>query len=176
MNALGADLVGEPSAYALVGMAAVMAATCRAPLTALAFIAELTGNPDIVLPLLITCGIASVGTDKLDEMMFMSSSGMMMLNARNKKSSSSHAGGGSEKIFGGRYKEGPSAVTSVTDLEYGLLDLRAADMATTPGVLLLRSDVPFKQVANIMVGKRGGMRLRGMIDMSFTMISNHFEK
>ena len=44
MDVLGADLVGEPSAYALVGMAAVMAATCRAPLTALALIAELTGR------------------------------------------------------------------------------------------------------------------------------------
>ena len=43
-----------------------------------------------------------------------------------------------------------TATTSVTDIQYGILDLRAGDIASTPAVLLLRADVPFKQVANLL--------------------------
>lgn len=50
------------SAFALVGMAAVFAATARAPLTAVLIVFELTGSYDLVLPLMLAVGIAtSVG-------------------------------------------------------------------------------------------------------------------
>lgn len=52
----------DVSAFALVGMAAVFAATARAPLTAVLIVFELTGSYDLVLPLMLAVGIAiSVG-------------------------------------------------------------------------------------------------------------------
>ena len=48
----------EPSAYALVGMAAVLATTTGAPLTAILFVFEFTGNAHILMPLLLTTGIS----------------------------------------------------------------------------------------------------------------------
>ncbi len=46
-------------AYALVGMGAVVAGATLAPLTGIVMLFELTGNYEIILPLMITCGIAS---------------------------------------------------------------------------------------------------------------------
>jgi chloride channel protein, CIC family len=52
----------DVGAFALVGMAAVFAATVRAPLTAVIIVFELTGEYDLVLPLMLAVGIAiSVG-------------------------------------------------------------------------------------------------------------------
>ena len=48
----------EPGALALVGMAAVFAATARAPLTAILIVFELTGSYDLILPLMVAVGIA----------------------------------------------------------------------------------------------------------------------
>ena len=57
-----ADLwpTASPGAYALVGMAAVVAATTHAPLTAVIIIFELTGSYEIILPLMLATIIASV--------------------------------------------------------------------------------------------------------------------
>jgi chloride channel protein, CIC family len=55
------ELVGsdvDPGAFALVGMAAVFAATARAPLTAILIVFELTGSYALVLPLMVAVGIA----------------------------------------------------------------------------------------------------------------------
>jgi chloride channel protein, CIC family len=54
---LGTDVV-DPGAFALVGMAAVYAATARAPLTAIIIVFELTGSYDLVLPLMLSVGLA----------------------------------------------------------------------------------------------------------------------
>src|SRR6185369_16597227 len=51
---------GAVAAYALVGMAAVIAATTHAPLMATVLVFELTGDYAIVLPLLTACAIATV--------------------------------------------------------------------------------------------------------------------
>lgn len=53
-----ADLVAiaPPSAYATVGMAAVLASTVRAPLTAIILLFEMTQNYQIVLPLMLSVG------------------------------------------------------------------------------------------------------------------------
>jgi CIC family chloride channel protein len=47
-----------PSAYALVGMAAVLATITGTPLTAVLFVFEFTGDTHILMPLLLTTGIS----------------------------------------------------------------------------------------------------------------------
>jgi len=51
---------GAVAAYALVGMAAMIAATTHAPLMATVLVFELSGDYAIVLPLLTACAIATV--------------------------------------------------------------------------------------------------------------------
>ncbi|MEX0593099.1 MAG: chloride channel protein [Nitriliruptoraceae bacterium] len=65
---LGPDVT--PAAFALVGMAAVFAATARAPLTAILIVFELTGSYELVLPLMVAVGVAIAveelrGTDSI---------------------------------------------------------------------------------------------------------------
>lgn len=55
-----------PGALALVGMAAVMGASARAPLTGMILIFELTGDYGLVLPLMLATGIATVTADRID--------------------------------------------------------------------------------------------------------------
>ena len=50
----------EPGAYALVGMGAVVAATTRAPITAILIIFEMTSEYSIILPLMTACIIATL--------------------------------------------------------------------------------------------------------------------
>jgi hypothetical protein len=52
--------IAEPPAYAMVGMAAVLAGSARAPLTALLLLFELTHDIRIVLPLMAAAGLSSV--------------------------------------------------------------------------------------------------------------------
>jgi len=54
----GHFLPGDPSFWALLGMAAMMGGTMRAPLTGMAFAIELTGNIHVLLPLLAATGTA----------------------------------------------------------------------------------------------------------------------
>ncbi len=49
-----------PGAYALVGMGAVVAAGTHAPITAIVMIFELTGDYKIILPLMISCIVATL--------------------------------------------------------------------------------------------------------------------
>ncbi len=49
-----------PGAYALVGMAAVFAASAHAPVTAVIILFELTGDYRVILPLLLTVAVATV--------------------------------------------------------------------------------------------------------------------
>lgn len=51
---------GSPAAYALVGMAAVVAATTHAPLTAILMLFELTRDVYVLLPIMIAAVIATV--------------------------------------------------------------------------------------------------------------------
>jgi H+/Cl- antiporter ClcA len=50
--------IAPPAAYAMVGMAAVLAASVRAPLTATLLMFELTGNYSIILPLMAAVGVS----------------------------------------------------------------------------------------------------------------------
>jgi len=59
------DIPAPAGAYALVGMAAVFAATAHAPLTAVLILFELTGDYQIMLPLMLTVVIATMIAQRL---------------------------------------------------------------------------------------------------------------
>jgi len=52
--------ISSPGAFSLVGMGAVLAAATHAPITAIIIIFELTNDYKIILPLMLTCIIASM--------------------------------------------------------------------------------------------------------------------
>jgi CIC family chloride channel protein len=58
VHALLPEWTGSPSAYALVGMGAFLAAATHAPLTAILMLYELTHDFGIVLPLMAACVVA----------------------------------------------------------------------------------------------------------------------
>jgi CIC family chloride channel protein len=51
--------VGPPAVYAVAGMGGVFAGAAQAPLTAIASVAEMTGNFTLTVPIMLTCAIAS---------------------------------------------------------------------------------------------------------------------
>ena len=55
----------RPGAYALVGAAGVVAAGAHAPLTAVLLVFELTGSYELVLPLMLTTGLATFLSDRV---------------------------------------------------------------------------------------------------------------
>jgi len=59
IHGLAPAYTAVPGAYALVGMGAVVAGATLAPLTGIVMLFELTGNYEIILPLMVTCVIAS---------------------------------------------------------------------------------------------------------------------
>lgn len=59
------ELVAPPGAYALVGMAAVFAASAHAPITAIIILFELTGDYRIILPLMLTVVVATLISQRL---------------------------------------------------------------------------------------------------------------
>ncbi|HKQ61347.1 MAG TPA: chloride channel protein, partial [Candidatus Polarisedimenticolaceae bacterium] len=59
-RALGPAWVGAPEAYCVVGMAALLAGTTHAPLTAAVMLFEMTLDYNIVLPLLVAAAAASL--------------------------------------------------------------------------------------------------------------------
>jgi CIC family chloride channel protein len=56
---------GSPGAYALVGMGAVVAATAHAPLTGIVIMLEMTGDYQIILPVMLACILSSVVASSL---------------------------------------------------------------------------------------------------------------
>ena len=60
MHALTPDLAVTPGAYALVGMAALVAGTTHAPLTAMLILFELTDDYKIILPLMLATTISTL--------------------------------------------------------------------------------------------------------------------
>ena len=55
----------EPASYAMVGMAATFAAVARAPLTAIMMVFEITGNYELVLPLMLAASLSSFIADRV---------------------------------------------------------------------------------------------------------------
>jgi CIC family chloride channel protein len=64
LHALGADISSSGS-YALVGLAAALAATTHAPLTASILACEISGDYALVLPLLVACALAAAVARRL---------------------------------------------------------------------------------------------------------------
>ncbi|MCF6093658.1 chloride channel protein [Microaerobacter geothermalis] len=60
-------IVSQPGAYALVGMGAALAATGRAPMTAIVLLFEMTNDYRMILPLMITTVISFSLRDVFDE-------------------------------------------------------------------------------------------------------------
>src|SRR4029079_11958148 len=58
-HALGPTVTGPYGADAAVGMAAVMAGTSHAPISAILILFEFTGNYDLILPVMVAAIIAS---------------------------------------------------------------------------------------------------------------------
>jgi CIC family chloride channel protein len=59
------DAAASPTAYAVVGMTAFFTAVVRAPLTGIALATEMTGNVNLLLPMLAACFGAMVATNLL---------------------------------------------------------------------------------------------------------------
>ncbi|MGE4318914.1 MAG: chloride channel protein [Deferribacterales bacterium] len=60
MNLLFPDVAAGPGAYGLVAMSAMLAATIRAPLTAILIIFEITQSYTVILPLMFTAIISNI--------------------------------------------------------------------------------------------------------------------
>ena len=54
------DLAPAPGVFAVAGMAALFAASVRAPLTGIALTIEITWNFELILPLMVTCLTATL--------------------------------------------------------------------------------------------------------------------
>ena len=65
LHALLGDAIGSPSTYALVGLAAAMAATTHAPLTGAVLACELSGDYALMLPLLVATALAAAWASRL---------------------------------------------------------------------------------------------------------------
>jgi CIC family chloride channel protein len=65
VNLLWPASTAGPGAYALVGMGAIVASATHAPITAILIIFELTGEYNIILPLMISCIIATLLATRL---------------------------------------------------------------------------------------------------------------
>jgi CIC family chloride channel protein len=59
LHALFGDAIAPPGSYALVGLAAALAATTHAPLMSALLACELSGDYQLVLPLLVACALAA---------------------------------------------------------------------------------------------------------------------
>ncbi len=65
MNLLFPEVTATPGAYALVGMAGMVAATTHAPMTALLIIFEMTSDYRIILPLMVTVVFSALVAGRL---------------------------------------------------------------------------------------------------------------
>jgi CIC family chloride channel protein len=65
LHAVFGDAIGAPSIYALVGLAAAMAATTHAPLTGAVLACELSGDYALMLPLLVATALAAAWARRL---------------------------------------------------------------------------------------------------------------
>ncbi|WP_022851376.1 chloride channel protein [Limisalsivibrio acetivorans] len=67
MHSLMPGMTADSGAYALVAMSAMLAATMRAPLTAILIIFEITQSYTIILPLMLTAIIANIAANWIEK-------------------------------------------------------------------------------------------------------------
>lgn len=65
LHAVFGSAIGSPSTYALIGLAAAMAATTHAPLTGAVLACELSGDYALMLPLLVATALAAAWARRL---------------------------------------------------------------------------------------------------------------
>jgi CIC family chloride channel protein len=65
MNQWFPTVTAPSGAYALVGMAAVVAGTTHAPITAILIVFEMTGDYRIILPVMVACVFAALAANKV---------------------------------------------------------------------------------------------------------------
>ena len=58
--------IASPGAYALVGMSAVVAGTTHAPIQAILILVEMTGDYEIILPIMVSCIISHIVAKKIE--------------------------------------------------------------------------------------------------------------
>jgi CIC family chloride channel protein len=58
--------IGDPAAYAIAGMAAMMAGVVRAPITAILLIFELTNNYQLILPIMLATVVTVYLTERME--------------------------------------------------------------------------------------------------------------
>jgi CIC family chloride channel protein len=58
-------MVASPAIFGVVAMGAVFGAAAQAPLTAIASVAEMTGNFTLILPIMLAVGIATALSKRL---------------------------------------------------------------------------------------------------------------
>jgi CIC family chloride channel protein len=59
------DVTASPGAYSIVGMGAVVSATTHGPLAAILILFEMTGNYQIILPLMLSCIVGTIASRNL---------------------------------------------------------------------------------------------------------------
>ncbi len=59
------SVVGSPAVFGVVGMGAVFGATAQAPLTAIASVLEMTGNFTLIVPVMLSVGVAAAVSKRL---------------------------------------------------------------------------------------------------------------
>ncbi|OQX95715.1 hypothetical protein B6I21_04035 [candidate division KSB1 bacterium 4572_119] len=67
VNFIFPSVTASSGAYAMVGMGAVVAATTHAPITAILILFEITNDYKIILPIMITCTIATILARRLKQ-------------------------------------------------------------------------------------------------------------
>ena len=60
------DHESSAAQFALMGAGALMASACKVPLTATAMLFELSRNPSLLCPLMVTTGVAVIVTERLE--------------------------------------------------------------------------------------------------------------
>ncbi|MBN1352349.1 chloride channel protein [candidate division KSB1 bacterium] len=66
VNVLFPEITAPIGAYVIVGMGAVVAGTTHAPITAILILFEMTGDYQIILPMMITCTISTIMARKIN--------------------------------------------------------------------------------------------------------------
>ena len=144
LGALVGDIVGhfftngvaDNTTFVVVGAAAVLGASCRAPLTAIALMVEITRDTGLLVPLLAAIGTASLVTDYLEGSFSKWVESQLVEMYLNEKSAFWGASGQVKE----EKKEGPvDAVQSAMSVQTSMY---------------VRNTLPLQQAANAMLDKR----------------------
>ncbi|KAL6763955.1 chloride channel [Haematococcus lacustris] len=141
---VGGGSVVDTTSYVVVGAAAVLGAACRAPLTAMALMVEITRDTGLLVPLLAAIGMSSLVTDYL-EVAFSKQVETFLVGAYLR----------SKMMFWGAAQEEAKlgAWPTPSDGPPSLQDSVASVMATSTN-MYVRHTLPLEQARTAMADKR----------------------